>query len=73
MAIYGVVLESTMDKVISEQRLKMVKKRTMWMPPEKCSRQREQMERPGGRTLPGWLRDLRKAIVAGEEEVGEEC
>lgn len=46
MAIYRVVLESSMDKVISEQRLKVVRKRTMWMPPENCSRQREQMEWP---------------------------
>lgn len=73
MAIYRVVLEGTTETVISEQRSKVVRKCTLWTPLENCSRQREQMERPQGRTLPGWLGDLRKATVAGEEGVGEEC
>lgn len=73
MAIYRVVLEGTTETVISEQRSKVVRKCTLWMPPENCSRQREQMERPRGRTLSGWLGDLRKATMAGEEGVGEEC
>lgn len=38
----------------------------------KMFREREQIERPWDRTLSGWLRDLKKATVAGEEEVGEE-
>lgn len=58
-----------MEKVISEPRSKVVRKCTVGMSPGKC-RQREPMERPRGRTLPGWLGDLRKVAVAGEEGSG---
>ena len=71
MAIYRVVLEGTMEMVISEPRSKVVRKCTLGMSPERCSGQREQMERPRGWTLPGWLRNLRKATVAGEERSGK--
>lgn len=63
---YTVVWEGVTEKVISERRLKVVRDTALWSLKEKQARQREHLETPGGGTLSGLLRDLRKATVARE-------